>query len=137
MASVFYNAGKASILKAGINFESDTIKLAFMATAYTPDIDTHVFWGDISASVASGTTAQTLASKAVNIDNTNNRAEFDATDISLPNITASTNKFVLYKDTGNPATSPLVCCIDIAEGTLSPVAGTLALTFNAEGIFAF
>lgn len=135
--SVFYNAGKASILKGDIDLENDTIKLAFMATAYTPDKDTHVFWSDVSASLASGTTAQTLASKAVNTDNTNDRAEFDATDISAPAITTSTNKFVIYKDTGNPATSPLIACIDIVEGTLSPIAGTLALTFNAEGIFAF
>lgn len=137
MASVFYNAGKGEILKANIDLESDTIKLAFMGTSYTPDVDAHVYWSDISASIASGTTAQTLASKTVTVDNTNNRAEFDAANISLSNITTNTNKFVLYKDTGVAATSPLICCIDITEGTLSPTDGTLALTINAEGFFAF
>lgn len=134
--SVFYNNGKGELLKANIDLESDTIKLAFMSTAYTPDIDAHVYWADISASLASGTTVQTLASKTVTVDNTNNRAEFDAANISLSTITATTDKFVLYKDTGNAATSQLICCVDIAEGTLAPIAGTLALTFNAEGIFA-
>ncbi len=136
MSSVFYNNGKGELLKANIDLESDTIKLAFMATTYTPDIDAHVYWADISANIASGTTVQTLGSKTVTVDNTNNRAEFDAANITLSTITATTNKFVIYKDTGNVATSQLICCIDITEGTLSPIAGNLTLTFNAEGIFA-
>lgn len=136
MASVFYNNGKGELMKANIDLESDTIKLAFMATTYTPDIDAHVYWSDISGSLASGTTSQTLGSKTVTVDNTNNRAEFDAANVSLSPITTSTDKFVLYKDTGNAATSQLICCVDIAEGTLSPVDGTLSVTFNAEGIFA-
>lgn len=136
MANVFFNAGKGAILKGEIQPLTDTLKLAFMTPAYIPDVDAHVFWSDVSASIASGTTAQTLGSKAVTVDNTNNRAEFDAADVSVASQTTSTNKFILYKDTGNAATSQLVCCIDIAEGTLSPVNGTLAVAFNAEGIFA-
>jgi hypothetical protein len=134
--SVFYNNGKGELLKANIDLESDTIKLAFMATAYTPDVDAHVYWSDVSASIASGTTAQTLASKTVTVDNANNRAEFDAANVSLSNVTTTTDKFVLYKDTGVAATSPLICCVDVSEGTLSPVDGTLSIAFNAEGIFA-
>lgn len=136
MASVFYNNGKGELLKANIDLETDTIKLAFMQTTYTPDVDAHVYWADISSSIASGTTAQTLSGKTVTVDNTNNRAEFDATDVSVASQTTTTDKFVLYKDTGNSATSQLICCVDISEGTLSPINGTLGITFNAEGIFA-
>lgn len=137
MASAFYNAGKGFLLKGDIDLENDTIKCAFMSTSYTQDIDAHVYYSDVSASVASGSTTQTLASKVVNVDNTNNRAEFDAADLSVAAQTTTTNKVVIYKDTGVAATSPLICCIDIAEGTLSPVGGTLAITWNSEGIFAF
>lgn len=138
MASVMYNFGKGEILKGNIDLVNDTIKAAFMATTYTADVDAHDYYSDVSASVASGSTDQTLASKTVTVDDTNNRAEFDAADLSVADETISggTNKIVIYKDTGNAATSPLIACIDIAEGTLTPIAGTLAITWNAEGIFA-
>ncbi len=136
MASLLYLKGTEQALLGGINLESDTIKLAFMATSYTPNAGTHAFWSDISASIAATTSAQTLSGKDVRIDTGNSRVEFDATDVSVANQTTSTDKFVIYKDTGSPATSPLIACIDIAEGTLAPVDGTLSITFNAEGIFA-
>lgn len=113
-----------------------TIKLVYMATTYTQNVGTHQFYSDISASVASGAPTETLANIDVRIDTGNARVEVDADDVTENSITCTTNKFVIYLDTGNAATSPLIYCGDIAEGTLSPVAGTLALAFNAEGIFA-
>jgi len=115
---------------------SGTVKLAYMATSYTPNLTTHNYYSDISASVASGAPTETLANIDVRIDTANSRVEVDADDVTENSITCTTNKFVVYLDTGVAATSPLIACIDIAEGTLSPVAGTLAITFNAEGIFA-
>ena len=113
-----------------------TVKLAYMATSYTPNVGTHQFYSDISASVASGAPTETLANVDVRIDTVNARVEIDADDVTENSITTSTNKFVIYLDTGVAATSPLIYCGDIAEGTLAPVSGTLALTFNAEGLFA-
>lgn len=113
-----------------------TLKLAFMATSYTPNAFTDQYWSDISASQASGTTSQTLSGSSVNIDSGNTRVEFDTSDITETPVTASTNKYVIYMDTGTPSTSPLIVCMDITEGTLSPVAGDLTITVNAEGHFA-
>lgn len=113
-----------------------TIKLSYMAPAYTPNAGTHQYYSDIVASVASGAPVETLANVDVRIDTGNARVEVDADDVTENAITTSTNKFVVWLDTGNNATSPLIACVDIVEGTLSPVAGALALTFNAEGIFA-
>jgi hypothetical protein len=113
-----------------------TPKLSFMATTYTPSATTHSYFSDISASVASGTTAVTLSGITTNIDTGNARVEFDTSDPSLSSITASTNKYCLWVDTGVAATSPVLATIDIVEGTLSPVSGTLAITVNAEGHFA-
>jgi|CXWL01.1.fsa_nt_gi hypothetical protein len=134
MASVFYNNGKAALLKN--DMDGVTLRLAYMAPAYTPDVDAHVYFSDVSASVASGSPTETLASVTITVDNTNNRVEVDAADPTENNVTTSTDKFVIYIWTGSAATSELLCCIDIAEGTLSPVDGTLSITFNAEGIFA-
>lgn len=113
-----------------------TPKLSFMATSFTPNAGTHQYFSDISASVASGTTAVTLSGVTTTIDTGNNRVELDTDNPSLSTITASTNKYCLWVDTTNSATSPVLATIDIAEGTLSPVSGTLGITVNAEGHYA-
>lgn len=113
-----------------------TPKLSFMATTFTPDSVNDQYFSDISAEVASGTTAVTLASVTTTIDGANNRVELDTADPSLSTVTATTNKYCLWVDTGVASTSPVLATIDIVEGTLGPVAGTLSITVNAEGHFA-
>lgn len=112
-----------------------TLKGAFMETSYTQDNETHQFWSDISASIASGTTVRTISGASVNIDTANDRVEIDFTDVTEDPVTASTNQFVLYMDTGSDATSPLICCASMSS-TLTPVSDSLTLVVNAEGIGA-
>jgi hypothetical protein len=134
--ATLYLKGIEQAWKGNIVVGTDDFKLAFMSTSYTPNSATHQYWSDISASIASGTTVRTLTNEAFTIDTGNNRVFFDADNVSEASVTTSTNKFVIYKDTGNSATSVLIGCFDITEGTLSPIAGTLALNFSANGIFA-
>lgn len=134
--STLYLKGLEQIFLGNVALESDTIKLKYMATTYTPAPTTENFLSDVSASEASGAPTETLASVDVRIDAANSRIEIDAADVTETGITCTTNKFIIYKDTGNAATSPLIACVDITEGTLSPIGGTLAITFNAEGIFS-
>ena len=125
-------------LKAGLDADLalGTPKLSFMATTFTPSSTTDSYFSDISAEVASGTTAVTLASITTTVDTENARVEFVTADPSLSTITTTTNKYAIWVDTGVDATSPVLATIDIAEGTLSPVSGTLSITVNAEGHFA-
>ena len=125
-------------LKAGLDavLALGTPKLVFMATSFTPSSTTDAYYSDISAEVASGTTAVTLSGVTTTLDSGNARVEFDTDNPSLSTITASTNKYCIYVDTGVASTSPVLATIDIVEGTLSPVAGTLSVTVNAEGHFA-
>lgn len=132
--SGLYTKGLEQFGLAGINWESDTIQLAFMQTGYTPNYNTHAFWSDISASIASGTTRQSLSGLSVDI--ATDTVKFDSSNISVNNVTAVTNKVVLLKWTGVDATSTLIACLDINEGTLSPVDGTLSITVPANGFFA-
>lgn len=135
--STLYLKGIEQAFLGNIDFETDTIKLAYMATSYTPNVTTENFYSDVSANTASGAPSPiTLANVDIRIDTGNTRVEFDADDVSSSTITTTTDKFIIYKDTGVASTSPLIACIDIAEGVLSPVAGTLAVTFNSEGLFA-
>ena len=134
--STLYLKGLEQMMLGNIDFESDTIKLKYMATTYTPDVTTENFLSDVSASEASGAPTETLANVDVRIDTANTRVELDADNVTEDTITTTTDKFIIYKDTGVEATSPLIAYIDIAEGTLQTVAGTLAISFNAEGLFA-
>ncbi len=124
-------------LKAGLDavLALGTPKLVFMSTSFTPSSTTHAYYSDISASVASGTTVVTLASVTTAIDVANARVEFDTTNPTLAGVTATTNKYCIYVDTGAAATSPVIATVDIAS-TLTPTSGQLTVTVNAEGHFA-
>ena len=125
-------------LKAGLDavLALGTPKLSFMATSFTPNAGTHSYWSDISSSRAAGTTDVTLASVTTTLDTGNARVELATANPSLTTVTTTTNKYSLRVDTGNDATSPVLATIDIVEGTLSPVSGTLSITVNAEGHYA-
>jgi hypothetical protein len=126
--------------KGNINFASggDTFKVALMTSSYTPDLDNDDFWSDISADEASGTgyTAggQTLANQAWAKDVANNRAYLDGDNISWPASSIVARYGVLYKDTGTPATSPLIALIDFGADKQS-VSSTFLIEFDSTGIF--
>ena len=119
-----------------------TIKAMFMAPAYTPNPDTHVYVSDISASRASGSTYLTVAGLNITVDNTDNRTEFDINDLVTAAITIAggTNGIVFYISTGVDATSELLTYSEIQVGgvqtTVYPVAGTLTGTISTNGIFS-
>jgi hypothetical protein len=120
---------------AKIDLVTDTIKLALVKSTYTPTIDTHDFWDDIVAEESSGTgyTAggATLANKSVAIDTGADQAEFTADNVSWTISSALSARYaVLYKSTGNNATSPLIGYIDLGT-TYSLASGTLTITWSA------
>ena len=112
------------------------LKLSPMATTYTPNAGTHSYYSDISASLASGAAAVTLTGVVTTIDTANNRVELDTDNATTGTITATTNKYSLWVDTGNAATSPVLATIDLVEGTISALSGTIKFTVNSEVHFA-
>lgn len=142
MANTTFNKGKYRILEQYLNGGSPkTLKVMFMDPSYTVDIDAHHYVSDISASRASGSTDQTLANLSLVEDDTNDQATADYDDVSVADetIVGGTNQVVVYESTGSDATSPLLFKFDIkvdgTQTTITPIAGTLALTLNASGLF--
>lgn len=136
--ATFYAKGIQDALEAvtGVAVApTGTLSLAFMATSYTPNAETDQYWSDISASIASGTTVQTVSGAAVNIDTTNDRVEIDIDNVTETPVTTTTDKAVLFMNTGTPATSPLIVAVDFTA-TLAPVGGDLTLEINTEGLGA-
>lgn len=136
MANVVYNSAKGDLMDGTIDLDTDTIKVALVTSTYTPDIDTDLDFADITNEVSgTGYTAggATLGTKTVTVDTTNNRAEFDAADTVWTTATLTARGAVVYKDTGTPATSPLICYIDFTTDK-SSASGDFTISYNAEGI---
>lgn len=110
MANSLYDAGREEFLTGGIDYSSDTIKMALMADTYTPNVSTDQFWSDVSSNVIG--TPQTLSSKTA----TNGVA--DCSDVMFTGVGAGNNVdyIVLYKDTGTPSSSTLIALYDTATG---------------------
>lgn len=110
MSNAIYAKGKEKILSGSINFATDTIKVALVKNDYAQNLATDEFYSSISASVIS--TDQALASKSVT------GGVFDAADVTWTAVAAGVTSegVVIYKDTGNPTTSPLLAYIDTITG---------------------
>ena len=111
MASVVYNNYKEDCLNGNVDLTNDTIKVALVTSGYTVNIDTHAFFSDITNEVSgTGYTAggETL-SVTVSQDNTDDEGVFDATDVTWASSVITARGAVVYKDTGNAATSNLLC----------------------------
>lgn len=132
MANQLYNSYKQLLLGAGLNLLSLTIKAALVDTAVTAYSAAHDNFDDIAAGVIG--TPVTLAGKTIA------NGVFDSsTNPSFTGLVTapSAEAIVVYYDSGNPATSTLICWIDTATGL--PVAANATevfVTWDATGIFA-
>jgi len=136
MANVVYNSAKVDLLKANIDYESDTIMCAMVTSSYSPNVDTHAFYDDISNEI-SGTGYTTggaeITSKTVTQDDTDNEGVFDGANITWASSTLIARGAVIYKDTGTASTSPLICYVDFGADKSSS-AGDFIIQWNSEGI---
>jgi len=136
MADIIFNNFKKLIMNGSIDLDTDTIKVALVTSAYTPDQDTHDFFDDVTNEVTgTGYTAggASLANKAVTADNTDNEGVFDADDVTWSTSTITARAAVLYKSTGTASTSALICYIDFTSDKVS-TAGNFTISWNSEGI---
>lgn len=121
-----YNNFKEEVMEGVFDLATagDTIKV-ILVSGHTPDIDTHTAYADVSAdeyATGSGYTVggETLAGQDVTQNNTADRGEFDATDLTwsslgplspatpsdciMYSVTAS-NKLIAYWELGVTATN--------------------------------
>lgn len=136
MASVIYNSFKRDIMNGAIDLDTDTIKVALVTSSYTPDVDAHDNFDDVTNEVSgTGYTAggATLGSAAVSVDNTDNEGVFDAADTTWSTSTITARGAVIYKSTGTASTSKVICYIDFGSDK-SSTAGNFTIQWAAEGI---
>ena len=135
---MLYNNWKNLLLKGDVDLLNDTIKCALFTSSYTPNIDTNTYFSDISANEVVGTGyttgGKTLSNKTVTTNATSDYAVFDADDADWTTSTITARYAVIYKSTGDNATSPLLAYIDFGS-SVSSNAENFTVSFGTGGIF--
>ena len=132
MANTLYTKAKEKILSGDIDFITDTIKVSLVKNTYPQNIATDEFYADISTYVLS--TNQTLTAKTIS------GGVLDGGDVTYPAVTAGATSegVVIWKDTGNPATSPVLLYLATIGGFPLLTSGcdiTVAWSSGANKIF--
>lgn len=125
-----------SLTNTPVDFDNDTLKVALVTGAYTPDAAVHDFWSTPQAQevgpatnynaggTALGGRTVTLSSGTVTFDNSN-----DLTWAQSGGGFANARYAVLYKVSGNASTSPLIAYADLG-GDKGNELSDLTLQFN-------
>lgn len=141
MASKMYGNLIARAFNKEVDYDTDTIKVALVTSAYTPDQDNHQTWSQVKASEATGTgyTAggAALSGKTVTYDATNNVTVLDADDVTWANSTITARYAVIYSDAGaSDGDKVLLGYVDFGVNQ-SSTNGNFTITWDASGIFRF
>lgn len=131
MANAIYPEAKDAILSGEIDLLNDTIKVVICSSTYTYNA-AHDFADDLSGVLA---TSDALASKTLTA------GVFDAADVSYASVTGTVERWILKKDTGSDATSPLIAYFDTKTGSAAINSGALAaapygIQWDAAGILS-
>lgn len=125
MSNALYGKGRDKFLNGSINWTSDTIKAILIDSAdYTVSIDTHEFLSDVAAAARVSTATLSGKSSALGVA--------DASDTVFSTVSGDTvEAILLYKDTGNEATSALIGYIDVATGLpVTPNGGDITVAWD-------
>lgn len=138
MANAVYNSLKVALINGDINLGTDTLKVILVSSAYTPNIDTHEDYADITNELPTGGNytqgGKTLTGVTVLTDLANDRAALDANDVTWTTATITAARgAVIYKDTGVAATSKLIGYIDFVSDKSSS-GGDFTIAWDATGI---
>jgi hypothetical protein len=132
MANAVYPKALKKFLDADIDMLVDDIKVMMVDTDDDSYSAADEFLSDILAAARVGASAN-LANKATT------SGVFDADSAIWASVTGDpTEAVVIYKDTGDPATSPLIVWMDTFDSgfPFTPNGGGFTLNWNALGIFS-
>ena len=120
MTNRLYPKGKERLLGGQIDLDTDPIKAALVSTSASYSAS-HEFWSSLSSNVVG--TPQTLSSVTLT------DGVFNASNTVFTAVTGSpVGSVVLFKDTGNASTSPLLAWVDTTS------AGAISVTPNGGNI---
>jgi hypothetical protein len=132
MPSLIYNKAIDNLVKAGINFSTDTFRVMLVTSAYTPNKDTHEDRADVTNEVSgTGYTAGGVVTvPTITLDLTNDRVDISFGNVSWATATITARACVIYKATGTPANDFLIAYVDFGSD-VSSTAAAFAVTFSS------
>jgi hypothetical protein len=139
MASKLYGNFLSQALNKEIDWDTDTIKVALLTNAYTPDQDAHNYFDDVSTNEVSGATGYTsggitLANKTNTYNGGTNTIVLDADDVTWSSSTITARYAVIYNASpATNATRPLIGYVDFGSDQSSSN-GNFTITWDATGI---
>lgn len=142
MASLVQNNYKRAIAEGELDMVSDDIRCALLMTNTTADTENEKSlmnaFTTLDESDATGYARVSLASQAVTQDASNNRAEFDAADISFTGLGGDATRdyqgVLIYKHVTNDTDSIPLAFIEFSNQPLAKEASQVNVPWNAEGI---
>lgn len=138
MASKLYGKTVQKAFNKEIDWDTDSIKVALVASTYTPDQDVHDYWDDVVSHEVTGTgyTAggEALSSKTSTYDAGTNVTVLDAADVTWASSTITARYAVIYNDSGaTNAQKALLGYVDFGSNQSSSN-GNFTITWDATGI---
>jgi hypothetical protein len=133
MANALYPKWKQSLLQftANNDLSTGTVRVALIDTGLYTYNPTNQFWSSASSAVVG--TPQIIGSK------TFTNGIFSGSNVTFTAVSGATvEALIIYIDTGNTSTSPLVAYIDdgVTGLPVTPNAGDITITWSGSGIFA-
>lgn len=135
-----YNNAKEQLLLKLWDMDTDTFKVALLGSGYTPSVDGAApLYGDATITTNEISTTnyvaggKALTGLTVTQDDGNNRAKWDAADVTWTSLGTTTIGWaVIYDDTITTPAKPLVCYMEI---TTNSNGNNYTISWNANGIF--
>jgi hypothetical protein len=145
MSNFVYNEFKRAVAAGEIDLDApNDIRVILCMTNTTADTedDVNTISGFTTLDEADGANYAriALASEAVNEDATNNRAEFDANDITWTALGAGTRQYqgmIVYKHVGADSSNIPICWVDTGGFPFTGNGSNVTVQWNAEGILQF
>ncbi|EFL52813.1 conserved hypothetical protein [Solidesulfovibrio fructosivorans JJ]] len=135
MANLIYPAFKRSLGDGVFALASDTLRLALLTSAHTPNAG-HTVYADLAEQEVSGTgyTSGGKALAGVTWTLSGDAAVLDADDPSWTEATVTARFAAVYADkTVGALTGPLVCLLDFGEEK-GVTGGTFTVQFDTGGV---
>ena len=123
------------------DWDNDTIKVALYASSassYITNCSGVTYWAAIASGEITGSgysaSGKTVSGMTIGFTGHNPTViRLDGSDVSWASATITARYAVLYKDTGNGSTSPVICWVDFGSDQSSS-SGTFEIQWNASGI---
>lgn len=146
VTSTPYNHARYLLATGALDLGAGTFKMALVTSTYTPDLDTHQFLSSLTNELSgNGYARSTLnVSSGVYVAKGTNKTRFLTTNgvFTASGGSLVARRAIIFKDTGNAATSPLICSVllnDAAGGTdvTATDGGSITVTPDATNGFLY